>query len=422
MKVYIRKNQAYSNVVRYVLKLLENNGCEPFIFVDQPYDAQLLWDHEDSRSEFVALNFYDELRKTKKFVVPFEPSVGITNDTGQKDSIAMIFFMVNCIQELNAAPNDHDEIGRFKYSSSYQYRHGVITQNLVQLEMDALCSIWGIHPKRRKSIFFLSHDIDSMYGSFFQDGFWAIKKLKPLVIMKLLFMELVRRPHWRNMEKIIRIHDDYDVRSTFFWLVNEGRGESGVLNADYTIQSETELLEMVNRSGNSNGLHKSCSEMSIDAELQKGKLLSAYNRYHFLIFRTHSDWRAIEQSQLQFDASLGFAEHYGFRNSYGKAYQPYDIEMDRPFGFVEAPLHFMDGTFQKYMHFSPEKIADTIISEYQRNPYNCDFSVLWHNTFFTDYKYGAYLSQYKRLLEFIHEEKIDCLTPDELIKKSTIQW
>jgi len=74
------------------------------------------------------------------------------------------------------------------------------------------------------------------------------------------------------------------------------------------------------------------------------------------------------------------------------------------------------------MHFPVENIAETIIEEYSQNPYNCDFSVLWHNTFFTDYKYGQYLTQYKRLLEFISEEKIDCLTPDEIIKKSSIQW
>lgn len=421
MKVYIRKDQAYSNIVTYVLKLIENNGAFTFSVEDNPQNAQLIWDHQYEGSELIAVDFYEELSNTQKLNIQFDPTKGIIDGAGNKDVIASIFYMVNCLQELNAPAHDFDAIGRYKYESSFQYKHGVITQNLVQKEIDALYEKWHIIPKKQKSVFFLSHDIDTLYGSFLQDGFWAVKNFKPLVVLKLLFMEFMRRPHWRNMDRIVRLHEEKDVRSTFFWLVNKGRGESDILNADYEISKEKELLDLVERTGSVNGLHKSCSSMSIDAEMEKGKLKAGFNRYHFLNFRTHSDWKNIEDSKLSFDASLGFAEHFGFRNSYGKAFQPYDVEQDKPFSFVEAPLHFMDGTFQKYMHYPVETIANKIIEEYNRNPYNCDFSVLWHNTFFTDYKYGAYLSQYKRLLEFIHEEKIACLTPEEIIKKSTVQ-
>ncbi|MCE2712270.1 MAG: hypothetical protein LW688_06990 [Cryomorphaceae bacterium] len=422
MKVYIRKNQAYSNIVTYVLKLIENNGAFTFIVADNPQNAQLIWDHQHEGSEFIAVEFYEELRNSQVFKIQFDPTKGIIDGAGNKDMIASIFYMVNCLQELNAPANDFDAIGRYKYEASFQNKHGVITQNLVQKEIDALYEKWHIIPKKQKSVFFLSHDIDTLYGSFLQDGFWAVKNFKPLVILKLLFMELMRRPHWRNLDRIVRLHDEHDVRSTFFWLVNKGRGESGIMNADYDLSKEKSLIELVQTSNNANGLHKSCSSMDIDAELEKSKLETGFNRYHFLNFRTHSDWKNIEDSKLSFDASLGFAEHFGFRNSYGKAFQPYNVEQDKPFSFVEAPLHFMDGTFHKYMHFPAENIAETIIEEYSQNPYNCDFSVLWHNTFFTDYKYGQYLTQYKRLLEFISEEKIDCLTPDEIIKKSSIQW
>jgi hypothetical protein len=424
MIVYIRQNQDYSNIVTYVLKLLENNCGVQFTFSNKSEEAHLIWDHQNKRSEPVAVSFYNQLRFNAKNdePMPFDPLSGIVDFEGHKDAIASIFYMMNCIQEWNASPQDFDAIGRYKYEASFQFKHGLITQNLVQHEMDALYAKWNIKPLKEKSVFFLSHDIDTLYGSFLQDGFWAVKNLKPLVVLRLLFMELIRRPHWRNMDRIIRLHDQYDVRSTFFWLVNRGKDESGIMNADYNIVKEKELMELVVESGNVNGLHKSCSPMSIDSELIKGDFNSGFNRYHFLNFRAHSDWQKIENSSLSFDASLGFAEHFGFRNSYGKAFQPYDIEQDKPFNFIEAPLHFMDGTFQKYMHYPVEKISDAIIELYNRNPYNCDFSVLWHNTFFTDYKYGEYLAQYKRLLEFIYEEKIPCLVPEEIITKSKIQW
>jgi hypothetical protein len=62
---------------------------------------------------------------------------------------------------------------------------------------------------------------------------------------------------------------------------------------------------------------------------------------------------------------LGFAEHYGFRNSYGKAFQPFDISSNKPFDFVEAPLNFMDTTFHQYIKMPSSKIGDIIIEFYE---------------------------------------------------------
>ena len=44
----------------------------------------------------------------------------------------------------------------------------------------------SIQGKNRLSKFFISHDIDTIYGSFLQDGLWAVKNKKVGVVLKLI--------------------------------------------------------------------------------------------------------------------------------------------------------------------------------------------------------------------------------------------
>lgn len=425
MKVYIRPDTNYSQIVRYVLKLIEKNVNHLFQFVDNVTAADTIWDHEHPNSEPIAVNFYDEVKKDRFDVANYffssEPRI-LTGDH-KKDPIATIFYMVNCMQEFNASDDSFDNFGRFKYEASYQSKFNNIEKNLVQDEIDSIAAKWKINSTKTKSDFFISHDIDTIYGSLLQDGFWALKNMKIGVILNLLALEFTKKPHWKNIDRIIKINSEYELKSTFFWLVNKGLGHQNIKNADYNIKKEQALLKMVEDAKFINGLHKSSSLDSINEELDKTGLSDCtYNRYHFLKFKSHEDWLKISQSQLNFDCSLGFAEHYGFRNSYGKAFQPFDVRNEKPYDFIEAPLNFMDGTFHKYMKLPRNKVAEIIIDQYENNKYNCNFSLLWHNTYFSDYKYNSFLDEYKKVLGFIYENGIQCVTPKELIKNNALTW
>lgn len=425
MNIYIRNNTDYYESIMYVLKIIEKNRNISFSFVDSIEKAHIIWDHEDKNSEYFNFEFYSLLKHNKeklKHENIFIDSPIIKNEKGYEDIITTIFYLINCLQEVAPTENEIDQFGRFKYSSSYQYKFGNIEENLVEKLIDSFCEKHQIKGEKKKSRFFISHDIDSIYGSFLQDGFWALKKMKIGVVLNLIAFELSRKPHWRNIDKIIKLNNEYDIKSTFFWLVNKGVGVQNIKNADYNINKETDLLKLVQESNNTIGLHKSCSDQSIDAELEKGKLDTTYNRYHFLNFQVDADWKKISDSKLNFDCSLGFAEHYGFRNSYGKAFQPFDTSNKKPYDFVEAPLHFMDGTFHKYMKVPTKQIGNTIIDFYEKNDENCDFSLLWHNTYFTNYKYNSLIDEYKKVISFIYESKVKFVTPKELVEENEIEW
>ncbi len=425
LKIHIRKNTSYHYPVFYTLLLIEKNRSIKFSFIDSADDADLVWDHEHPSSEVINLDFYGKLSKENPELSHkqlFKDEQLIRDSKNRKDLIASIFYMVNCLQEYSAGENDLDAFGRFRYESSYQKRFSSIEKNLVEQYMDEFCEEKGIPGEKKPSAFFVSHDIDSIYGSLMQDGNWAIKNLKPAAMLAILAGEISRRPHWKNMDRIMRINSEYDVKSTFFWLVNKGKGKHNIRNADYTFQKEQTLLQKIRKKGFVNAIHKSSMEMSFDEKLARWKIIEPYNRYHFLKFLPPKHWPILSASPITFDSSLGFAEHYGFRNSYGGAFQPFDIRKNKPLNFVEAPLTFMDTTFRNYMKIEREKTANIIIDFYEANPHNCIFSLLWHNTYFTDYKYGGYLAQYKKILSFIYENKIKSLTPAEIIAEARLSW
>lgn len=422
MKIYINPKGIYLLKVKYVLQLVEKNQSCSFNFIDNKVDADLIWDHTDESSQPIDLVFYEKLDKQKGLdsEIIFISKTEILTSEGEKDEIAAIFYMVNCLQEYSIDNSLKDEFGRFKYDKSYQYRFDCVEENLVQKKIDTFSEKIGLKLNKRKSTFFISHDIDSIYGSIFQDSFWALKNMKFGSLLNILMSELILNPGWKNIDKIINLNSEYDVKSTFFWLVNKGIENGKIKNADYKIEKENKLLDLVNKSGFVNGLHKSCSDMSINDELKKGNLDTTFNRYHFLNFSTRHDWSKISDSNLEFDTSLGFAERYGFRNSYGMSFQPYDIKEDKLHSFIETPLNFMDTTFHRYMKIPTDKISDIIINFYEKNDTNCDFALLWHNNYFSNFKFGSFLKEYKKIMIYLYENKIEVVSPQDIVNQNRI--
>ncbi len=425
MKIFIKKNTDYYNPILYVFKIIEKNRNLVFEYVEKSSDADIIFDYGKKYSEKFSLKFYKKIRNPSSALVHkniFPQTLMIYDEKGNEDLISTIFYLINCLQEYITSEKDLDKFGRFKFSRSYQHKFKNIKENLVEKLIDKFCKKYFIKGMKNKSRFFISHDIDRIYGSILQDTYWAIKQMDFIALARIITYEICRKPHWKNIDRIIKINNLYDMRSTFFWLVNNGHGKDGVKNADYKINDEEALLSQVIEHNGFNGLHKSASDMRLNDEFKKGGFKSPICRYHYLKFSIKNDWNNISDSLIDLDSSLGFAEQYGFRNSYGKSFQPFNIDQDKPYNFVETPLNFMDTTFDKYMNIPVKKIADTVINFYLENSENCDLSILWHNTYFTDFKYNSFIEEYKKIIGFIYENKIECVNTDILTNDNKLNW
>lgn len=420
MKVFIDKTLPFFKLVNYSWKLFSLNQNIECIDTDNRNEADFIISESADSDIKLAGDFYRQLLNGQfGFKNHFREDCIIRTSDGNPDYLATAFYMVNSIQEYNSP--DKDEIGRFPFSASYQYRFENIQTNLVQQYFDKLKKE---HPKLsllkktdRPTKIFLSHDLDSINGALLQDGMAALKRGNIPAIFRMMFNAVLLKPDWLNMDKIMQIESEYDAKSVFFWLVNKGKVNARMTNSDYAIHRSPvrKMIASIEKNGWENGLHKSISTDSFQQEIQKLGVTVNGNRYHYLRFSLPAAYDEIEESGLKLDASLGFAENYGFRNSYGLPFKPFNLKERKEYSFVEVPLNVMDGTFQRYQKIPVDKTAESVIRFFEENNRNCILSVLWHNTFFTDYKYRGYLREYKKILAYCYDSKFSFINTNEII-------
>lgn len=419
LKYYISE-AVYRSPIDFFINLLKERVFDHLQEVDEKEHSNIFWDDTDERSEPIAKTFYHRLKTGKD--LEWQKVIGdkclIEDETGRVDPVATVFYMANCLQEFRLDSGNTDKFGRFRYDSSYQNAHQNIDQNLVGKLLTDFALQKGLKPRVKPTKVFISHDVDTIRGGLLQDGYWALRNFKIKSAFSIILQELFSRPSWDNIDRIMKIQTEYDLKSTFFWLMEKGKDEVGIPQADYT---PTEVLghqhEISKLKNFDSGLHKSTFDSTFSQELQKAPEEWTMNRYHFLKFNPYPDWENISSSAIQLDASLGFSEHFGFRNSFGDAFVPFDIQSDKYFDFVEVPLTLMDMTFKNYLKLPIEKTAPTIIDFIEKHSQNCVISLLWHNTFYTNFKFGDYLRVYKEIAKYIVEKRFTTVTGSELLKE-----
>ncbi len=422
IRVYINENQVYSKPIEYMLHILKTNKKQTLEILKEKENAELIFDHTDSLSVPINNSFYDDLINSKKFSFSwyFKNQPIIYSQNSEKpDWLASAFYLINSFQEYSTDLNaeSFDRFGRFKYENSFQNEFSCIEKNLVQEYLNEFCKEYlkkhNLETIKRPSSVFVSHDIDTMYGSFLEDGLWAIKRGRIDIVLKLIMNEMLMNPHWSNIDKVIKIDSDYDIIGTFFWIATKKTSVNGVKNADYSVAKEKRFINL----SKYNGLHKSSLSTTIEHELKELPFDTKLNRYHFLKITLPSSFEELEKSNIKLDASLGFAEHIGFRNSYGLPYSPFNISTQEPYSFVEIPLNVMDGTLHRYMKIPVKETAARVIDFFERNSNDAVISLLWHNTYFTKYKYSGYLNEYKKILSYLYDKQIKAITPEEILNE-----
>jgi hypothetical protein len=427
MIFFIKPNTSFTQPARWFVSFLERHLQTTFVVTDKDSletakDIFKISDDADSDVP-MALAFYEKIDKgifnhEQHFVN--EPL--IRTETGAIDYIATIFYMVNCLQEYGVQAVDLDNYNRFRYESSFQARFGTIQEDSVTVLIEKFVKIlrgsFG-DIKKRPSRVFLTHDIDSLYGSFVQDGLWAMKRGRFDVLLRLVLNEVLRQPAYFNIDKMLKIHSEYDLKSTFFWIAAQGRSADGIKNADYNLKNPTiqNALWAIQKHGSEIGLHKSSLDSSFETEF--GRLPEGHiraNRYHFLRFQLPKSWEMMEDAGVQLDASLGFASAYGFRNGYGLPFHPYDFRTKKAMNLLVTPLNIMDGTLSYYMRVPTAEISRQIISFFETHKKDCVLGLLWHNTEFSELQFAPFLKIYKEILAWIVETKMETMTASEVLK------
>jgi hypothetical protein len=352
------------------------------------------------------------------------------------DILASSFFFLSNWQETGHSGSSG--LNRFPFEKSIQYQLKLIDKPVVNYYFEILkeaiektydvklkTALWEDH----SIAVFISHDIDTCQSAWLQGGFRAMLKGDIVSVVRLIFLKLFKEDAWFNFRSIVEAEKKEKINSTFFFLPRKGK-HGNYRNSDYTVTKKKfrKLFAYLRQSNSEIGVHGSlgtCMDpVGYSQDVTKFPFPVIGNRFHFLEFDATKTVEMLENSNIRFDSTMGFAEHYGFRNGICFPFFLYDIKHDRASRVLEIPLVLMDGTLQntKYLNIGKDQVEskiDILINEVKK--FNGLFTVLWHNTHYSDYKYAGWGKIMSQIIRLCKEKNALFLNGKEIVRKYGIE-
>lgn len=310
------------------------------------------------------------------------------------DVVSAAFYLLSGWQEFYSDARDRH--GRFPYAASVQSRYGFVAVPVVNYYFEVLRAAvehaggQPLPPRRwaegRAWAAFITHDIDNLYSAWKQPAKAALRQGNLLQFGRLLWQHLTRKDAWDNLAEVQQTVAEYGAKSTFFFLPEHRKAANGTPNADYQVKQILPVMAALKRHGAEVALHGSLGT-SLDPDMLYDELVSFDSagwglRFHYLYWEPRVTPDLVDNLTNGYDSTLGFAEHYGFRNSYCLPFYPFDFSHGEAVDFLEIPLNVMDATLHhpQYLQLAPEEILPALrpmFREIERFGGVC--TVLWHN-------------------------------------------
>jgi hypothetical protein len=327
------------------------------------------------------------------------------------DIFGSAFFMLSRYEEYFKELEDTHK--RFPASASIAYRNGFLDRPIVNEYLEilwrSLKKLWpGIRRKQRSFRLIPTHDVDLPYEYLGQ----SFRKLM-LKSAVDVYHGLNCRQVLSNIIRWIKINgaDGQDPYDTHDWLMSIAEKENlkatfnfmsgGRLPADYYYSIKgryiNRLIKRIIGQGHEIGFHPSYltafDGRLWDTEFEKfKKVLNGYpvkgGRQHFLRFQIPYTWRYWAGNNLEYDSTMGFADHAGFRCGTCYEFPVYDLKRREVLPLRERPLIAMDTSVidDHYMGMGTTAAAVDYFLKLKRfcQDHHGDFVILWHNQRFVD--------------------------------------
>jgi hypothetical protein len=349
------------------------------------------------------------------------------------DLISAAFYLLSGWQEYFSDERDQHE--RFPFSASVQYRYGFVDTPVVNYYFDILKTaiehVTGQPLQTRRWAggaawaAFITHDIDNLYSAWKAPAKAALRRFDLLSFGRKMWRHFTRPDAWDNLAHVQQTVSAHGAKSTFFFLPEHRKAANGTPNADYRYHQVRSLLNNVLQAGTSIELHGSigtstnANKLHYDAEQichfgPTGQGL----RFHYLSWEPRTTPALVDELLFAFDTTLGFAEHFGFRNSYCLPFQPFNFALGKAADFLEIPLNVMDATLHhpNYLQLAPEEILPALtpmLQEIERFGGVC--TVLWHNENFDPANKHNGPRQFHELMEYLRSHTAAYVNGSEIL-------
>lgn len=370
--------------------------------------------------------FFFDNSPEKQLLIFQENKIFITADI-----ISASFYLLSGWQEYFSS--ERDRHGRFPYAASVQQKYNFVTLPVVNYYFDVLktameyVSGQPLHPRRwgsRQAAFaaFISHDVDNLRSAWKAHAKAALEQRKLPLFGKLLWQHLTQADAWDNLEAVATATAQYGAKSTFFILPNSKKAANGISNADYQLRPYLwQRLRLLEDAGCELGLHSSLGTATeataLTRDLDNFQYSGAGLRFHYLSWNPRSTFTLVDTVSFNYDSTLCFAEHFGFRNSFCQPFYPFNFTTGQETGFLEIPLVIMDATLHhpNYLQLKPTEILPAlqpVFAEIKR--FGGVASVLWHNQNFDPANTQNGPQQFHEIMAHLQQQGAAFLTGREI--------
>jgi hypothetical protein len=435
------------NEIKYILDTIFNDRLN--IPIDIVYeDVNVLSIENDNKTINLNLCFFEELHsrgyvdRTKTMSLPQwdsqEVSWGVNLiDTSipilfgdpnichngdiidiEFDLLGSIFFTLTRYEELNA--KNLNDLNQFSASSSLAYRCNFLMRPIVdeyiEILWSAISQLWPSITRRPEKFSIIpTHDVDTPFLNI------SLPNLKRLIYR--LGGDLIKRKSLRLMfrtmngwlqfklsgklrytndpydvfDKLISLGHEYEIKSKYYFMMLRETG--GSLYGRYNIYDE-EIKALVNKLANEGheiGMHPTgISYINSKEFISQAKAYYTIKevldincpsggRQHYLLWSPDTTAINWENSQFDYDSTMGYNEHVGFRAGTCKEYYLWHHQTKRKMKILEKPLIAMDESLLNNSSMGLDyKQARKILIKLKKSCHkmNGNFIFLWHNSSF----------------------------------------
>lgn len=364
------------------------------------------------------------------------------------DLLKSIFHLLSGYEEIKNC--ERDPYGRFPYAQSLQYKLKIIDKPIVNYYIKILLGALEEFCRKNKLTFrripllntptlMLSHDVDLIDAYDFKETAYKFKQLLGLADSPFTLRGKFRdaftalyhflnplsgkNPYW-SFPQLMDWESEREFLSTWFFLERDGRYD----NSRYRFHHRKirKLIYQLADKGHEIGIHGTMQSFDNPEAMHRTvEHLRAVSpepvsgiRQHYLRFEPGHTARIQQAQGLSYDASLGFSEHEGFRNSYCWPFKFFDFDKQKTMDFWEIPLTLMDVThfYHRKLSYDQSMEAVTALSS-EVVKFNGVFSLLWHNSFFDEWLFPGITAHYTGILDQLKSMGMQGITGKMLMQK-----
>jgi hypothetical protein len=309
------------------------------------------------------------------------------------DLLTSLLLVLSRFEETLDVPRDeHDRFSAFSsmaWRDSYLHRPIVDEWGLAFTEAVQFL-LPGWQPERKEFSVKLGHDVDELGIPFrLQSAIsHTVRRRAPRATLRDLASIFGRTEttYQLLLREVVGLAKARAIDSAVYWkFTHSGPHDTGYDPRDPAILV---MLSNCRKAGVELGIHPSHQSYDSPAKFRREvsalKQLLEQNslggRQDFLRWRpeTWFDW---EEQGIAYDASVGFADHIGFRAGTCHPYRPWLVGRGREANLLEIPLIAMDSTLLGYMNLHEEAALEKVRDCIARcRAVGGVFSLVWHNT------------------------------------------